>query len=110
VLNAAIKTGTNKFHGAVWEFFRNDELDAADWFENNGHIKKGALRQNQFGGSIGGPMIRDKAFFFGDYEDFRRVQGTVERGTVPTTAEVSSGFTNLSDLVSLQSGSRGAER
>ena len=103
VLNATIKSGTNKLHGAVWEFFRNDKLDAADWFENNGHIKKGALRQNQFGGSIGGPILRDKAFFFGDYEGFRRVQGTVETGTVPTAAEVSSGFTNLSDMISSQS-------
>ena len=99
VLNATIKSGTNKFHGAVWEFFRNDKLDAADWFEDNGHIKKGKLRQNQFGGSIGGPILSNKAFFFGDYEGFRRVQGTVEQGTVPTTAEVSSGFTNLADLV-----------
>ena len=105
VLNATIKSGTNKIHGAVWEFFRNDKLDAADWFEDNGGIKKGALRQNQFGGSIGGPIIKDKVFIFGDYEGFRRVQGTVETGTVPTTAEVASGFTNLSDLITAQSGS-----
>lgn len=103
VLNATIKSGTNHIHGAAWEFFRNDKLDAADWFEDHGHTKKGALRQNQFGVSIGGPIIRDKAFFFGDYEGFRRVQGTVETGTVPTAAEVASGFTNLSDLITSQS-------
>ncbi len=50
VLNATIKSGTNSIHGAVWEFFRNDKLDAADWFEDNAGIKKGELRQNQFGG------------------------------------------------------------
>ena len=99
VLNATIKSGTNSIHGAAWEFFRNDVLDAADWFENNGGVKKGALRLNQFGGAIGGPIIKDKIFFFGDYEGLRRVQGTVSTGSVPTTAEVASGFTNLSDLI-----------
>ncbi len=57
VLNATIKSGTNNFHGTVWEFFRNDKLDAADFFENAGRIPKGALRQNQFGFSGGGPVI-----------------------------------------------------
>jgi hypothetical protein len=104
VLNATIKSGSNKFHGAVWEFFRNDKLDAADWFEANAGIKKGELRQNQFGASIGGPILRDKLFFFGDYEGLRRVQGTVLTGTVPTALERSSGYTNLSDLISGQAG------
>ena len=62
VLNATIKSGTNSIHGAVWEFFRNDKLDAADWFEDNAGIQKGELRQNQFGASIGGPIIKDKLF------------------------------------------------
>jgi hypothetical protein len=104
VLNATIKSGTNSIHGAVWEFFRNDKLDAADWFENNAGIKKGKLRQNQFGASIGGPIIKDKLFYFGDYEGFRRVQGTVLTGSVPTLAERNSGFTNLSDLITGQNG------
>ena len=68
VLNATIKSGTNSLHGAAWEFFRNDKLDAADWFEDNAGIKKGELRQNQFGASGGGPIIKNKIFFFGDYE------------------------------------------
>jgi len=104
VLNATIKSGTNSFHGAAWEFFRNDKLDAADWFEDHGGIKKGVLRQNQFGASIGGPIIRNKVFFFGDYEGTRRVQGTVSTGTVPTATEVNSNFQNLSDLIAAQSG------
>ncbi len=104
VLNATIKSGTNSFHGAAWEFFRNDKLDAADWFENNAGIKKGELRQNQFGGSIGGPIFKDKLFFFGDYEGFRRVQGTVQTAGVPTLTERNSGYTNLSDLITGQSG------
>src|SRR5882762_11208368 len=99
VLNATIKSGTNEFHGAAWEFFRNDKLDAADYFENAGGIKKGALRQNQFGVAAGGPVIKNKIFIFGDYEGFRRVQGTVLTGSVPTALERSSNFTNLTELL-----------
>jgi hypothetical protein len=104
VLNATIKSGTNSIHGAVWEFFRNDKLDAADWFENYNHVKKGKLRWNQFGASIGGPIVKNKLFYFGDYQGFRRVQGTVLNGTVPTLTERNSGFTDLSDLITGQNG------
>src|SRR5271163_2412764 len=68
VLNATIKSGTNSFHGDAWEYFRNRVLDAADWFEDNGNIPKGALQQNQFGASAGGPILKNKVFWFGDYE------------------------------------------
>ncbi len=106
VLNATIKSGTNSFHGAVWEFFRNDKLDAADWFENNAGIKKGELRWNQFGGTIGGPIIKNKVFFFGDYEGFRRVQGnTSGAATVPTVTERNSGFTNLAEILTANASS-----
>jgi hypothetical protein len=89
----------------VWEFFRNDKLDAADYFEHtNAGTQKGVLRQNQFGASAGGPILKNKVFFFGDYEGFRRVQGTVSSGSVPTASEVSSGFTNLGDLITAQGG------
>jgi hypothetical protein len=110
VLNATIKSGTNEFHGAAWEFFRNDKLDAADFFENAGGIPKGELRQNQFGFTAGGPVVipklyngRNKLFFFGDYEGFRRVQGTILTGSVPTAAERASGYTNFQDLITGQS-------
>ncbi len=106
VLNATIKSGTNQFHGAAWEFFRNDKFDAPDYFEDAGGIPKGELRQNQFGFAVGGPVIRDKIFFFGDYEGFRRVQGTILTGSVPTALERSSGYTNLSDLITEQSGTQ----
>ncbi len=99
VLNATIKSGTNQFHGAAWEFFRNDKLDAADYFEDAQHIPKGELRQNQFGATFGGPVIKNKIFFFGDYEGFRRVQGTIQTGSVPTVADRTGGYTNLSDLI-----------
>ena len=99
VLNATIKSGTNSFHGAGWEFLRNDILDAPDYFESAGGIKKGELRLNQFGVAVGGPVIRNKIFFFGDYEGLRRRQGTIKSGTVPTLLERNSGFTDLSDLI-----------
>jgi hypothetical protein len=112
VLNASIKSGTNSFHGAAWEFFRNDKLDAADFFENAGGIQKGELRQNQFGFTAGGPVVipkvfngRNKVFFFGDYEGLRRVQGTILTGSVPTDAERASGYTNFQDLITGQSSS-----
>ncbi len=112
VLNATIKSGTNNFHGTAWEFFRNDKLDAADFFENAGGRPKGALRQNQFGFTAGGPVVipkvfngRNKLFFFADYEGLRRVQGTILTGAVPTVAERNSNYTNFSDLITAQSSS-----
>jgi hypothetical protein len=106
VLNASIKSGTNSLHGAAWEFFRNDKLDATDWFEKNTVSPfKGALRLNQFGGSAGGPIIKNKLFFFGDYEGKRRVQGnTSGSATVPTAAERTSGYTDLTAILAANSG------
>jgi hypothetical protein len=104
VLNATIKSGTNNIHGAVWEFLRNDKLDAADWFTNNNGTAKGELRFNQFGASIGGPIIKNKLFYFGDYEGLRVVQGTVTTATVPTLTERNSGYSNLSDIITGQGG------
>jgi hypothetical protein len=111
VLNATIKSGTNDFHGVAWEFFRNDHLDAADYFENAGGIPKGAFQQNQFGLTAGGPVViphifngRNKLFFFADYEGLRRVQGTITTGSVPTLAERNSSYTNFQDLITGQAG------
>src|SRR6266568_31909 len=110
ILNATVKSGTNQLHGDVWEFFRNDKLDSADFFENAGGLPKGEFRQNQFGFTIGGPVViphaydgRNKLFFFGDYEALRRRQGHVfGTNSVPTDLERSSGFTNFAELVTLQ--------
>ena len=105
VLNASIKSGTNSVHGDVWEFFRNDKLDAADWFEDNtAKPVKGEYRFNQFGATIGGPVIRNKFFFFGDYQGTRRVQGTTANPTVPTATERSSNYQNLQDLLTQDAG------
>src|SRR5437879_4394484 len=107
VLNATIKSGTNEFHGSAWEFFRNDKLDAADYFERVGNTtRKGELRLNQFGVSGGGPVIKNKVFFVGDFEGLRRRQGSPHQGTVPTALERSSGYTNLQDIITGQTGTQ----
>ena len=85
VVDLITKSGTNQFHGTVYEFLRNDKLDARDYFSRTG--PKPELRQNQFGGSVGGPIIRNKAFFFFDYEEFRQVKGVTQTSTVPTLYE-----------------------
>jgi Carboxypeptidase regulatory-like domain/TonB dependent receptor len=72
VVSATIKSGTNEFHGALFEFLRNDKLDANNFFTNAARLDKAAFRQNQFGGAIGGRVIRDRTFFFTDYEGTRR--------------------------------------
>jgi hypothetical protein len=96
VLNATVKSGTNNIHGTVWEFFRNNVLDARNYFNTS----VGELRLNQFGGAIGGPIIKNKLFFFGDYEGLRRVEGSSSGlATVPTLEERGSGYTNLSQLI-----------
>jgi hypothetical protein len=88
-VNLVTKSGTNTLHGSLFEFLRNDKLDARNFFAN----KKPAYRQNQFGGSIGGPIIKDKTFFFGAYEGLRIVQSESFLYTVPTVAQRKGDFT-----------------
>jgi hypothetical protein len=88
VVNVVIKSGSNQLHGAAWEFLRNNVLDARNFFEAN----KGPYRQNQFGGNVGGRILKDKLFFFGDYEGIRIVQSFPEFYVVPTTAELQGDF------------------
>ena len=85
VINIVTRSGTNQFHGSAYEFFRNDIFDARNVFQTAG--AKPELRQNQFGGSIGGPILKDKTFFFLDYEGLRLVTGITDVSTVPTLAE-----------------------
>ncbi len=111
VLNATTKSGTNQVHGDVWEFLRNDVLNANDYFLNHAGIARAVLIRNQFGFTLGGPVIlphiyngHNRTFFFGDYEGTRLIQGNAITGTVPTTLERNSGYTNFSDLATLQHG------
>jgi len=86
VINAITKSGTNKIHGDAYEFLRNDSLDAANFFENSANIQKLPFRRNQFGASIGGPIQKNKTFFFGDYEGFRQSLSFPFTDVVPTAA------------------------
>lgn len=112
VLNISTKSGTNAFHGDVWEYLRNDYFDAKDYFVLPTQ-RKPEFRLNQFGGTLGGPVIiphlyngHDRTFFFVDYQGTRQVQGQTYTDNIPTAAERASGFTNLQDLITLQSGTR----
>lgn len=87
VINIVTRSGTNQFHGSIYEYFRNDIFDARNFFQTVDQGAKPELRQNQYGGSIGGPIFRDRTFFYFDYEGFRQVSGVTDTGTVPTLAE-----------------------
>jgi hypothetical protein len=86
VVNIITKSGTNEFHGSLYEYLRNDIFDAKDFFANPA-LGKAEYRQNVFGGSIGGPIRKNKTFFFGDVEANRTIQGLVSTSTVPTLYE-----------------------
>src|SRR5258708_7182879 len=75
VINLITKSGTNAFHGGAYEYFRNDKLNANDFFANSAGIGRAEFRQNQFGGSVGGPIKKNNTFFFGDIENLRLIQG-----------------------------------
>lgn len=97
-INVITKSGTNSFHGNAFDFLRNTDLDARNYFSPT----RGAFRQNQFGGTVGGPIRKDKIFFFTDYQGTRQTQG-VDTGTigVPSNADR---IGNLTDLASNLSG------
>jgi hypothetical protein len=85
VVNLITKSGSNQFHGTLFEFLRNDIFDATEFFNSMAGKPKPKYRQNQFGGSIGGPIIKNKTFFFFDIEQYRIVRGTPSGLlTVPT--------------------------
>lgn len=94
-INVVTKSGTNRFHGNVFEFLRNTDFDAANYFNAGA---RGSYHQNQFGGTFGGPIVRDKIFFFGDYQGNRVVQGETDLINGAPTAATESG--ELSGLVS----------
>src|SRR6202040_2109030 len=75
VVNAITRSGTNQFHGGVYEFLRNSALDARNFFEQDATQPKAGFRRNQFGGTMGGPIIKNRTFFFVDYEGIRQSKG-----------------------------------
>ncbi len=82
IVNAVTRTGSNRFHGSMYEFFRNSALDARNEFDSPGVIAP--LRRNQFGASLAGPVIKDRTFLFGDYEGLRWFNSTNASSTVPS--------------------------
>jgi hypothetical protein len=92
VISAITKSGTNQIHGSVYEFLRNKSLDAANFIDNSRGIPKPPFRRNQFGGSVGGPIRKDKTFFFADYEGVRQGLGSTVSSTVPSPAAVAGDF------------------
>ena len=89
--NIITRSGTNRFHGALWEFLRNDVFDATNYFAATTE----PLKQNQFGGTFGGPIRKDKTFFFVYYEGFRNRQGETDSSTVPSDAERTGDFSAI---------------
>ena len=94
VVNILTKSGSNDFHGSAFEFNRNDRFDARNYFATTGPKPK--LDQNQYGGSIGGPVKKSRTFFFGDYERFQLTQGVTFVSTVPTAKMRAGDFSELS--------------
>ena len=98
VVNVTTKSGTNEFHGAGWEFIRNDVLDARNVFAPTG-TQKPALIRNQFGGALGGPIVADRTFFFVSYEGLRAKAGETRRATVPTLKMQNADFSELGTAI-----------
>ncbi len=116
VMNATTKSGTNQFHGDLWEYFRNDLLNANTWSANRAGTTKPELRYNNFGFTWGGPVTipkvyngHNKTFFFGDYQGTRIAGTSLHTPSVPTPAERNSGFTNFQDLIYTQTGTVGPD-
>ena len=85
IINAVLRSGTNQFHVTLWEFLRNTDLNAVGFFKPA--TGKPSLHRNQFGLTVGGPIIKNKLFFFGDYEGYRQTQGYVSYYSVPSTSD-----------------------
>ena len=97
VVNATIKSGANNFHGTGYGFWRHESLDARNLFDTSG--EKAQFRRQQYGFSIGGPIVRDKTFFFGDYEATRIQESAFFNSSIPTPAMISGDFSALGGTI-----------
>ena len=95
VINLITKSGSNAVRATAWEFARNAKMDATNFFTNRGGGKKGAFKRNQFGGNLGGPLNRDKTFFFVNYEGLREQNASVQTLTVPLPEWRTGDFSNF---------------
>jgi len=99
LINMVIRSGTNQFRGVLYEFLRNSKMDANDFFANRAGAPIGPFKRNQFGFSLGGPILPDKAFFFVNYEGLRQRSRHQISGTVPTQQERQGDFSRSRQLV-----------
>lgn len=97
VVNVATRAGSNAFHGSLFEFFRNEDLNARNYFAST-TARKPEYRRNLYGGSIGGPILHDHLFFFGDYQGVKQQIGVTRISTIPTLAERQGIFTGVSHI------------
>lgn len=95
VVNMVIKSGTNQFHGSAYEYLRNRVLNANDFFNNRSGVPRNSFTQNQYGITAGGPIIKDKFFFFASWENFALRNGRPTLTTVPTAAMRAGNFAGL---------------
>ncbi len=102
VLNMVLRSGTNQFHGVFYEFLRNSKLDANSFFANRAGAALPSFKRNQYGVAGGGPIVRDKAFFFANYEGLRQRQAGTFIGTFPTRLERLGDFSQSSKRVGAQ--------
>src|SRR5438105_1463013 len=93
-ITVSTKSGTNDFHGTAYDFYRNDKFDSNDFFSKRAKLAKPPNDQNQFGGNIGGPISKDKAYFFADYEGTRITRGVTRITNVPTADQRNGIFTS----------------
>ena len=97
LVNVITKSGANQFHGAGFEFFRNQKLDANNYFNNLNHVARGKYDRNQAGGTLGGPIERDHMFFFVDYQGTRQKIGTPQTTIVPSDAQRAGNLSDIAD-------------
>jgi len=95
VVSVVLKSGTNQFHGDAFEFLRNNALDANNFFANRDNLPSPTLRRNQFGGVLGGPIIKNRLFFFASYQGTRQTSQSTGSVTVPTPEEVNGNFGSI---------------
>lgn len=105
IVSVISKSGTNQFHGDVFEYLRNDKFNANEFFANKNGQARPTLKANQFGGAVGGPLRKDKLFFFASYEGFRQRQASQETITAPTalqrTGDFSKTFAQNGSLITI---------
>jgi hypothetical protein len=113
IVNAALKSGSNRLSGDIWEYVRNTLFNANDYFANQNNLGRPAYHQNQFGGTLGGPVFipkvyngRNKTFFFFDYQGTRIATPSPTSSYVPTVNERNSGFSNFQDVLLTNTGTK----